>query len=300
MEINYINLIKDILENGEESDDRTGTGTIRLFARELRFDISNSFPLYTTRKLYLKGIIEELLWFLRGETDSKILEDKDVNIWKGNTSREFLDKRGLTEYPEGEAGANYSWQWRNFGGSLSAGPLFRQGERIGTSIQKQKNGVDQIKTVLESLKSDPFGRRHLIVAWNPLQLELTPLPPCHYSIQFYVSKLKELSCKVCIRSQDVALGNPFNVASYAAMTYIFCNYLGYTPKDLIISMGDTHIYKNHIKPLKEQIEREPFDPPKLLINKDLNTLKDIESLQYEDFVLQNYEHHPPIKMAMSV
>lgn len=300
MENNYLELIKDIIENGEDSDDRTGVGTKRVFGRELRFDISKSFPLYTTRKVYFKGVIEELLWFLRGDTDSKILEDANVNIWQGNTSREFLDNRGLADYPEGEAGANYSWQWRNFGGKIQASPLYRAGQEIGKTIQKQKNGIDQIANLIDSLKNDPYSRRHLVVAWNPLQLDKTPLPPCHYAIQFYVSKNNELSCLVNIRSQDVALGNPFNVASYSAMTYILGKVCGYTPKELIIYMGDAHVYKNHIEPLREQIEREPFEFPKLSIDKELQTIEDIEKLKYEDFKLENYQYHPAIKMEMAV
>lgn len=304
MERNYLDLIREIIEHGEESDDRTGVGTKRLFGKELRFDISKSFPLYTTRKIYFKGVIEELLWFLRGDTDSKILEESNVNIWQGNTTRSFLDNRGLVDYPEGEAGANYSWQWRNYGGTIKSSRVLRvarnKREEVSKCIQKRKDGVDQIANVIESLKNDPFGRRHMVVAWNPLQLDLTPLPPCHYAIQFFVSKDKGLSALVNIRSQDVALGNPFNVASYSAMVYILSKVCGYTPKELIIYMGDTHVYKNHIEPLREQIERDPYEFPTLEIEKDINSIEDVESLKFEDFKLENYKCHPAIKMKMAV
>lgn len=293
----YLNLLQDILDNGEDRDDRTGVGTRSVFGRSLRFDLTNSkIPLLTTKKVYFKGVVEELLFFLRGETQTKKLEAVGVNIWKGNTSRDFLDKRGLTYLPEGSYGKSYGYQMRNFNGNT---PPEGSSER-GPKLIDPTTGVDQIKNVLDSLKNDPHGRRHLVSMWNPEQLDDMALPCCHYSFQFYVSNKKELSCIFNMRSTDSFLGLPFNCASYGLLTHIFAKTLGYTAKEVIYNGGDVHIYKNHFDAVKEQLSRSPYEFPQLIINKDLNNIKDVENLQFNNFELINYNNYGSIKAEMAI
>ena len=246
----YLNLLQDILDNGEMRTDRTGTGTLSVFGRQVRFDISKHIPVLTTKKLAYDKVIEELLWFMRGSTDSKELEAKGVNIWKGNTSREFLDSRGLKHLPEGSIGAGYGHQWRHFN---APHPL---------SSDLQDMGVDQLKAILNDLKNNPTSRRIFMSAWNPSQLDSMALPPCHVSVQFYVSfdanGNKHLSCHMYQRSVDVFLGFPWNILSYSILTHILATMCNMKPKELIISTGDTHIYKDHIDQVKEQLQRVPY------------------------------------------
>jgi thymidylate synthase len=292
-EYSYLNLLSRILEHGEERKDRTGVGTKALFGTSLRFSLeNNTLPLLTTKKMFYKGIVEELLFFLRGETDTKKLETKGVNIWKGNTSREFLDKRGLTWLKEGDMGYGYGWQWRRFAGEKQT-PY----TKITDSLNK---GTDQIANVFNSLKNDPHSRRHLVSAWNPNQEKETALVPCHYAFQFYVDNNNKLSCMWNQRSVDTFLGLPFNIASYATLTHIFAKALGYQPKEIIFIGGDTHIYLNHLDQVKEQISRTPFDFPQLKINKEISSVKDMENLQFEDFEVINYKSYPSIKAFMAI
>jgi len=287
-ETKYLELLKEIMDHGEDREDRTGIGTRSVFGRSLRFNLENdTLPLITTKKVFFKGVVEELLFFLRGHSNTKILEERGVKIWKGNTSREFLDSRGLTHLPEGNMGKGYGYQWRYFGSTTTD---------EGSAI----HGVDQIADVLKSLKEDPFSRRHLVSAWNPQQLKEMALPPCHYSFQFYVSKNKELSCLINQRSGDAFLGIVFNFASYALLTHIFAKALGYKAKELIWNGGDIHIYKNHFAAVKEQIEREPNPFPIIKIHKEIESLIDIEQLEFKDFELLDYKHHPSIKADMAV
>ena len=293
----YLELLQDILDNGEDRDDRTGVGTRSVFGRSLRFSLKDdTIPLLTTKKVYFKGVVEELLFFLRGETQTKKLEAKGVNIWKGNTSREFLDKRGLTWLPEGSYGKSYGYQMRNFNGNTPPEGSSEYGPRLIDLV----TGVDQIKNVLDSLKNDPYGRRHLVSMWNPEQLNKMALPCCHYSFQFYVSNNKELSLIFNMRSTDSFLGLPFNCASYALLTHIFAECLGYSAKEIIYNGGDVHVYKNHFEAVKEQLGRDPYDFPKLKVNKELKNLKDIENLSFEDFQLINYKNYPSIKAEMAI
>lgn len=271
----YINLVKDVLSNGESRDDRTGVGTISVFGRHFTIDISNSFPLLTSKRVFWKGVAEELLFFISGATDTKILEAKGVNIWKGNTTRDFLDKRGLYNLQEGEYGKSYGYQWRHFG-----------------------DKVDQLQLLIEGIKKDPYSRRHYMTAWNPLELDNIPLVACHLSCQFYVSNDNDkLSCQVYMRSCDIGLGLPFNIASYALLTYMICHLTNLKPNKLSFCLGDAHIYKNHISQMKELILRELRPFPQLYINRKVDSIDDFK---YEDFTVIDYNPHPVIKMEMAI
>ncbi len=283
-EQNYLNLINNILTNGNERSDRTGVGTKSIFGTQLRFSLENdTLPLLTTKKVFFRGIVEELLFFLRGDTDTKKLEAKGINIWKGNTSREFLDKKGLLDLSEGDMGKGYGWQWRNFGGDNF----------------NYVKGVDQIANVIKSLKEDPYSRRHIVSAWNPQQLNQMALPPCHAFFQFYVHN-DELSCQWTQRSVDCGAGLPFNIASYGLLTHIIAKTVGLKAKEVIFSGGDTHCYLNHIDALKEQMKRVPNIFPTITINKKLTNIQDIENLRFEDFELKNYNPYSAIKMEMAI
>lgn len=289
-EQNYLDLLKDILENGTIHNDRTGVGTKNIFGTRLKFSLTNNqVPMLTTKRTFFKGVIEELLFFLRGETDTKKLEAKGVNIWKGNTSREFLDKKGLQDLPEGSIGKGYGFQWRSFNGLIGC-------HDSGPSHNK---GPDQLEQVLNSLKNNPMDRRMIISAWNPAQLDEMALPPCHMMVQFYVDNGK-LSAQWYQRSVDSFLGLPFNILSYAIFTRIMAKAAGMEAKELIFVGGDTHIYQNHIEQVKEQISREPFQFPTMVINKELNSIQDIEALDLKDFEFQGYQCHPSIKADMAI
>lgn len=278
----YLTLLEDILSNGEKRNDRTGVGTSSLFGVQLKFDLSNNkIPLFTTKRIFYKGIIEELLFFLRGESDTKILEEKGVKIWKGNTTREFLDKRGLSYLPEGNMGKMYGKQWRDWGGDSN------------------KKGVDQVSETIDLIKNDPHSRRITISALNVAELSEMVLHPCHPLFQFYVND-DRLSCLFFMRSVDMGIGFPFNVASYGILTHIIAKTTNLKADKLIFMAGDAHIYNNHKDQISIQINREPYDSPALLIKKELSSIKDIELLDFKDFDIIGYKHHPHIKMDMAV
>lgn len=272
----FLELLREVYENGDDKGDRTGVGTRSIFTGYMKFKLDEGFPLLTSRFIPLRLIFEETMMFLRGETNTKKLEGKNVNIWKGNTSREFLDDKGLQHLPEGSLGKGYSFQWRNFGGT------------------EEESGVDQIKELLEQLKSNPNSRRHLVSAWNPKQLQETPLPPCHILHQYYVNKGK-LSTVFYMRSSDFYHGAPFNIASYALLNAIFAKHLGLEQGELAYMGGDVHIYNSQLEVVAEQLTKEPKALPQLKINKDLNTLDDIMNLQWEDIELIGYEHCGKLK-----
>lgn len=271
----YLDLLKDIYENGSIKDDRTGTGTRSVFGRQLRFDLSKGFPLLTTKKVFLKGIIYELLWLLKGDTNIKYLTNNGVNIWN-----EWADKNG-------DLGPVYGAQWRNW----------------------NNEGIDQISIVIDEIKNDPDNRRIIVSAWNPSVLPDTnksfsenvannkaALPPCHAWFQFYVSDGK-LSCQLYQRSADVFLGVPFNIASYSLLTMMIAQVCNLEVGDFIHTFGDIHIYNNHVEQIKEQLKRKPKELPQMKIN---SNIKNIFDFKYDDFELINYNPEPAIKATVSV
>ncbi len=261
----YIDLMRDILENGSEKTDRTGTGTVSVFGRQMRFDLSNGFPLVTTKKLHLRSIIYELLWFLKGETNIKYLNDNGVSIWD-----EWADENG-------ELGPVYGSQWRSWPAP--------DGRRI-----------DQITQVLNQIKTKPDSRRHIVTAWNPAEVDKMALPPCHALFQFYVADGK-LSCQLYQRSADYFLGVPFNIASYALLVYMVAQQCDLEPGDFVWTGGDVHLYSNHMEQVKLQLSRTPYSLPQLNIKRKPSSLFEY---QFEDFEILNYQSHPGIKAPIAV
>jgi thymidylate synthase len=285
----YLDLMKRVLEQGSIRKDRTGTGVKSIFGATMHFSLRDQFVLLTSKKIFLRGIFEELKLFLVGNTNSKILEEKKVNIWKGNTSREALDKLGLTYLPEGEMGCSYPHQWRNFGGEH---PLIPE--------TKGHKGVDQIQNIIDKIKNNPTDRRIYLIGSNPAQEHLMALPPCHNYAQFYCDlDKKELHCFLVIRSNDLFLGCPFNLSQYALLTILLAKITGYSPGELLYTGVDVHLYADHLDQAAEQIKREPRPFPKLFLRKNITSLADIETLIYEDLEVTGYDPHPPIKAKMS-
>jgi thymidylate synthase len=260
----YLDLLADILANGSRRGDRTGTGTLGVFGRQMRFDLSRGFPLLTTKKLHLKSIILELLWFLRGDTNVRWLQERGVSIWD-----EWADENG-------DLGPVYGSQWRSW-------------------TAPDGRVIDQIAGVVESLKTNPNSRRHIVSAWNPAEVEDMALPPCHCLFQFFVADGK-LSCQLYQRSADVFLGVPFNIASYALLTLMVAQVTGLKPGEFVHSLGDAHLYLNHLDQARLQLTREPLDMPVMTIA----PRRDLFSFEYEDFKLQGYEAHPSIKAPIAV
>lgn len=299
-EYGYLNLLRNVLNNGNDRIDRTGVGTRSLFAPlPLKFNLQNdTLPLLTTKKVPIKAVIKELLWFLRGDTDAKILQDQGVHIWDGNTSREFLDSRGLTDYPKGILGPGYGWQWRHFGAKYDVN-YANTSEIENTSVI---GGFDQVKYIENLLKTDPYSRRIYLSAWNAADLDKMSLLPCHISCQFYVSdgpNESELSCHMYQRSVDTFLGLPFNIASYAILTHLLAKKCGLKAKELTISFGDTHIYNNHMDQVKMLFEREPYKFPTVQLD-DSVIEKDYHDLVVDDFKILNYQSHSTIKAKMAI
>jgi thymidylate synthase len=299
-EYKYLNLMQNILDNGVNKSDRTGTGTRSLFGTQLKFDLTKSFPLITTKKVFWRGIVEELLWFIRGDTDSKLLEEKGVNIWKGNTSREFLDKRGL-DYPEGFAGPIYGFCWRHWGSSYNIRTLLplEDGNPNPVIVQPGNEGIDQLQQVVDSIKNTPDDRRMIVSGWDVKRLNDMSLPGCHILQQYYVEN-GHLHLQWYQRSKDVFLGGPFNYASYALLTHLIAKITGLKPGSITVAGGDTHLYSTHFSQAREQISRTPYPFPQLVIKKDIKTLRDIEGMCFEDFELVGYQSHKAIKAEMAV
>lgn len=292
-----------VLKNGEERQDRTGTGTIGVFGYQNRYDLSKGFPAVTTKKLFLKGIIYELLWFLKGDTHLKYLLENEVKIWNGDAFR-HAKNRGF-EGTIDEMAEHIKNSPKSYWGNL--GPIYGKQWRSWTHLTKvtypgfglgvKDEPIDQIANVIESIKNDPYGRRHLVNAWNVGDLDEMALPPCHVMFQFYVSIDGRLSCQLYQRSADAFLGVPFNITSYALLTHMIAQVCGLEAGEFIHTFGDLHIYKNHIEQVKLQLTREPLNLPTLKINTEV---KDINDFKYEDFELEDYFPHPAIKGEVSV
>jgi thymidylate synthase len=285
-EYQYLNEIRNILANGVEKLDRTNVGTLSVFGRMHRYSLRDSFPLLTTKRVFWKGVVLELLWFIKGQTNTKILSEQGVKIWDGNSSREFLDSRGLVHREVGDIGPAYGWNWRHFGAKY-----------VDCNTDYTGHGVDQLMECIRLLKHNKSSRRIILTAWDPSKLDELALPACHAFVQFYVGANDELSCLLSQRANDICLGVPFNIASYSLLTYIIAHHCGLVPGEFIHSMGDTHIYLNHIEPVKKQLDRTPRPFPKLKIKCDP---KPIDEYTFEDFELIDYNPHPIIKMEMAV
>ena len=261
----YLDLMRHVLDYGHKKTDRTGTGTLSTFGWQMRFDLSDGFPLLTTKKVHLKSIIYELLWFLRGETNVHWLQERGVTIWD-----EWADANG-------ELGPVYGSQWRSWP-SADGG------------------AIDQIAQVVNSIKTRPDSRRHIVTAWNPAEIDRMKLPPCHVLFQFYVADGR-LSCQMYQRSADIFLGVPFNIASYALLTLMVSQVCSLQPGEFVHTFGDAHLYLNHLEQAKEQLSRTPKALPRLRLNA---TVKDIFAFRYEDFTLEAYDPHPAIKAPIAV
>ena len=261
----YLDLLRQVLDNGTRKNDRTGTGTLSIFGPQLRFDLAQGFPLVTTKKVHLKSIIHELLWFLRGDTNTRYLRENGVTIWD-----EWADERG-------DLGPVYGYQWRSW-------------------PAPDGSHIDQMSQVLQELKRNPDSRRLLVSAWNVADIPRMKLAPCHAFFQFYVAAGR-LSCQLYQRSADLFLGVPFNIASYALLTLMVAQVCGFEPGEFVHTFGDTHLYLNHLDQAREQLEREPRDLPVMRLNPQV---RDLFAFRYEDFALEGYDPHPAIKAPVAV
>lgn len=261
----YLNLLQQVMDNGTEKSDRTGTGTRSIFGYQMRFNLNEGFPLMTTKKLHLKSIVYELLWFLKGDTNVRYLHDHNVSIWD-----EWAD-------PEGNLGHIYGFQWRSW-------PDYKGG------------AIDQIQQVIGSIKENPDSRRHIVSAWNVADLNNMALPPCHVLYQFYVAN-GTLSCQLYQRSADIFIGVPFNIASYSLLLMMVAQVTGLKPGEFVHTFGDAHIYNNHLEQVKVQLARDPRPLPVMKLNP---LVKDINRFEFEDFTLENYDPYPHIKGAIAV
>jgi thymidylate synthase len=305
MEQQYLTALRDVLETGTRRDDRTGVGTIAKFGMQQRYDLDQGFPAITTKKLAWKSVVGELLWMIEGSGNERRLaeithgtQDGTVTIWTPNALAPYWQPRAKFE---GDLGRVYGVQWRHWrtvkqreaNGSFkdSFGSTYR---RVGNNIEVKE--VDQLKSLIEGIKADPYGRRHILTAWNPGELDAMALPPCHCFAQFYVADGK-LSCQMYQRSCDMFLGVPFNIASYSLLTHMIAQVCGLEAGEFVHVLGDAHIYLNHVEQVKEQLAREPFTLPQLWLNPDIT---DIEKFTMSDIRLDNYQSHSSISAAMAV
>lgn len=281
METEYLKLLRDILDNGEFKPDRTGVGTQSVFGRQIRTDLSTGrFPLLTTKKVYWKGVVEELLWFLRGETNIKSLQEKGVNIWN-----EWADENG-------DLGPVYGHQWRRFDERMTT---------HGGLPARELEGIDQIARLMDDIKNNPMSRRLIVTGWNPREIDQVKLPPCHTLFQFMVTGGgTKLSCQLYQRSADVFLGVPFNIASYALLTRMVAFMSGLEPGEFIHTFGDVHVYNNARVQVLEQLSREPKNPPALAFKRTREEIGSIDQFRFEDFELIGYDPHPAIKAEVAV
>jgi len=289
-ETQYLCLIRSIIERGVTRKDRTGTGTIALFGQQMRFSLANNiFPLLTTKRVFFRGVVEELLWFIRGDTNSNHLTEKGIHIWDGHGTREYLDSRGLVSNPQGDLGPVYGFQWRHFGA-----------EYHGSDADYTNKGVDQLQLAIDLIRNNPEDRRIVINAWNPADLNKMALPPCHMFVQFFVANGR-LSAQMYQRSCDVGLGVPFNIASYSLLIVMMAHVCGLEPGEFIHCMGDTHIYCDHVEALETQCKRVPRPFPTLSIKESRRPqIISIDDFRPDDFELVGYNPHGKIPMKMSV
>ncbi|XP_046666293.1 thymidylate synthase [Homalodisca vitripennis] len=282
----YLEHIRQILARGVQKSDRTGVGTVSLFGAQMRYSLKEGvFPLLTTKRVFWRGVVEELLWFIKGSTSAKELAAKKVHIWDPNSTREYLDSIGLKDRIEGDLGPVYGFQWRHYGAEYK--DMF---------TDYKGKGVDQLAKVIETLRVAPDDRRILMCAWNPVDVPQMALPPCHCLAQFYVAD-GTLSCQLYQRSADMGLGVPFNIASYALLTCMIAHVTDLKPGEFIHTLGDSHVYLNHREALQVQLTRAPRPFPTLKIKR---TVTNIEDFTFDDFVLENYNPYPKIEMEMAV
>ena len=277
----YLDLLQHILDNGSPRHDRTGTGTVGVFGYQMRFDLAAGFPLLTTKKVHLRSIIHELLWFLSGETRVEPLQEARVRIWNEWATEEACARFGREA---GDLGPIYGHQWRNFGATVTADGSY------------DRDGIDQIQRLLDGLRDNPWGRRHLVTGWNPREATQVALPPCHTLFQFHVQDGR-LSCQLYQRSADVFLGVPFNIASYSLLTLMMAQVCDLKPGEFIHTFGDAHLYSNHLEQAKLQLTRETRVLPTMKI---VRTPESLFDFSYEDFVLEGYEPHAHIKAKVAV
>jgi thymidylate synthase len=277
----YLELLKTVLENGRDRQDRTGVGTRGIFGHQMRFDLRAGFPLLTTKKVHLRSIIYELLWFLRGDTRVEYLRENRVTIWDEWATAEQCAKFGRAA---GDLGPVYGHQWRNFGAT----------QRPDGSYER--DGVDQIAALLEQIRKNPSSRRLIVTGWNPKEADQVELPPCHTLFQFYVQD-GELSCQLYQRSADIFLGVPFNIASYALLTHMIAQVCELTPGELVLTFGDAHLYRNHLEQARLQLGRQPRPLPQLRLDP---AVRDLFAFRYQDFKLEGYDPHPAIPAEIAV
>ena len=296
----YLQLVQNILDNGYCEEGRNGK-IQTIFGNMMRFSLKDGqIPILTTKKVAWKTCLKELLWFVRGDTDAKLLQAKNVHIWDANSSREFLDSQGLTLNPEGILGPIYGYQWRNFNANYNCFTGTRLLDNDPKDVHKERKefkGVDQLQQIIDALK-DPKqrnSRRLILTAWNPVQLDQMALPPCHIMCQFRVLDGNKLSCAMTQRSVDTICGCPFNIASYAFLTHLLAKHCGLEAHEFVYFMGDCHIYEQHIEAANLQVQREPLGFPKLCIQ---NVRENINDYCVDDFVLNEYNSHPAIKVDM--